>query len=231
MRSPDCARLALSKAKATGNGVGPHLLRLISRYRKPTWQIATGRHIDCMWIFRAFCFLASLTVIAGPSLADQTDPRLGSLFERLKTVSQPAEAVSIEQEIWEIWLQPIDPAVNSLMESGISAVGRGDYRAALEAFDQVVEIAPDFAEGWNKRATVHFIVNNLHQSLADISATLELEPRHFGALSGRGLVFFRLRQLEPALLAFEEALEISPKMPGPRANIRAIRKLLGQREI
>ena len=169
-----------------------------------------------MRIFGAFCFLASLTVIAGPSLADQTDPRLGSLFEQLMTVSQPAEAVSIEQEIWEIWLQPIDPAVNSLMESGIGAMGRGEYRAALKAFDQVVEIVPDFAEGWNKRATVHFLVNNLQQSLADISTTLELEPRHFGALSGRGQVFVRLRQLGPALSAFEDALEISPRMPGPR---------------
>ena len=79
--------------------------------------------------------------------------------------------------------------------------------------------------------TLTFLLNNLQKSLADISAALELEPRHFGALSGRGLILVRLRQLEPALSAFEEALDISPQMAGPRANIKAIRKSLGQREI
>jgi tetratricopeptide (TPR) repeat protein len=184
-----------------------------------------------MAIYRALCFFICLTVFGTPGFADQTDPRLAPLFEQLKTVSQPIEAAVIEQQIWEIWLQPIDPAVHAMMDRGINAMDRGEYRAALDAFDQVVEIAPDFAEGWNKRATVHFIVNNLHQSLADISATLKLEPRHFGALSGRGLVFIKLRQLEPALLAFEEALALSPRMAGPRAKVEALRKLLGQREI
>jgi tetratricopeptide (TPR) repeat protein len=107
----------------------------------------------------------------------------------------------------------------------------GDLGAALKAFNKVVVRTPAFAEGWNKRATVHYLLNNLQQSLDDIAATLELEPRHFGALSGRGLVFIKLRDLEQALSAFEEVLEISPQMTSARANIDAIRKALGQREI
>jgi len=184
-----------------------------------------------MGYFRAFCLVVGLAVIAGPGLADQTDPRLEPLFEQLKSESQPAEAVSIAQEIWAIWLEPTDPAVQSFMKSGLDAMNRGNNRAALDAFDQVISIAPDFAEGWNKRATVHFLLNNLQKSLADITATLELEPRHFGALSGRGLVFVKLRKFEPALSAFEEALIISPQLAEAKANIKAIRKLLGQREI
>jgi len=184
-----------------------------------------------MGFLRAFCIFVSLAIIADTGLADQTDSRLGSLFEQLKSESQPAEAVSIEQKIWAIWLEPSDPTVQSFMKSGLDAMSRGNNRAALEAFDNVISIAPGFAEVWNKRATVHFLLNNLQKSLDDISAALELEPRHFGALSGRGLILVRLRQLEPALSAFEEALDISPQMAGPRANIKAIRKSLGQREI
>ncbi|MEX0852102.1 MAG: tetratricopeptide repeat protein [Bauldia sp.] len=195
------------------------------------WRTAAGCHIRLMRIFRALGVLVSLVGFADPVLADQTDPRLGPLFEQLRTASEPAAAVSIEEQIWAIWLETADQAVDALMENGIDAMNRGDYRAALEVFDQVVTLAPDFAEGWNKRATVHYILNNLDRSLADIVATLNLEPRHFGALSGRGLVFVKLRDLERALSAFEEALEVSPQMPGARANVEAIRQVLGQRKI
>lgn len=197
----------------------------------PSWQMVLQRHIEFMRILRALCLFAGLAAFANSSIADQNDPRLGSLFEQLRSDVQASEAVSIEQEIWTIWLEPSDPVVQSALDSGVSAMSRGDLKSALKAFDQVIAIAPDFAEGWNKRATVHYLMNNLRQSLADISATLELEPRHFGALSGRGLVLVGLRELEPALTAFEQALEINPQMAGPRANIKTIRKLLGQREI
>ena len=110
-----------------------------------------------MGFLRAFCIFVSLAIIADPGLADQTDPRLGPLFEQLKSESQPTEAVSIEQEIWAIWLEPTNPAAQSFMKSGLDAMSRGNNRAALDAFDQVISIAPGFAEGWNKRATVHFL--------------------------------------------------------------------------
>lgn len=187
------------------------------------------RHIHAMQIFRPFCLLVGLALIAGPSIADQSDPRLEPLFEQLKAASEP-EAMSIEQKIWTIWLEPSDSKVESIMQGGTEAMGRGDFRAALDAFDQVVTIAPEFAEGWNKRATIHFFLNNLKQSLADISTALKLEPRHFGALSGRGLVLFKLRELGPALAAFEEALEISPHMSGALSNARALRQMLGHRD-
>jgi tetratricopeptide (TPR) repeat protein len=91
--------------------------------------------------------------------------------------------------------------------------------------------SPEYAEGWNKRATVHYMLGNFEESLADIDATLELEPHHFGALSGRGLVHVKLGDYERALSAFEDALEVSPQSAGPRANAKALREILGQRDI
>ena len=184
-----------------------------------------------MTIFRTFCLLVGLVGFAGTGFADQTDPRLDALFGRLKTAAGLPESVSIEKEIWAIWLDAPDEATQSLLDSGIDAMGSGDLGGALKAFNGVVALAPAFAEGWNKRATVHYLLNNLQQSLEDIAATLKLEPRHFGALSGRGLVFIKLRDLERALSAFEEVLQVGPQMTGARANIDAIRKLLGQRDI
>ncbi len=117
------------------------------------------------------------------------------------------------------------------MQSGIDDMSRRNLPAALEAYHQVVAIAPDFAEGWNKRATVHYLMGNLNQSLKDIARTLELEPRHFGALSGRGLVYAKLDDLERALDSFEAAVAVNPQMIGPRINAEAIRQVLKGREI
>lgn len=179
----------------------------------------------------AFGLLVGLAGLPGSGACDQTDPRLGPLFEQLKTATQPEAASSIERRIWEIWLESSDPAVESLMEDGVGAMNRGDYGAALETFDQMVVLAPEFAEAWNKRATVHYVLGNLHESLADIDATLKLEPHHFGALSGRGLVYVKLGDYEQALSAFEDALDVSPQSAGPLANAKALREILGQRDI
>jgi tetratricopeptide (TPR) repeat protein len=180
------------------------------------------------WALSLFFGLAGLP---GSGVCDQTDPRLGPLFEQLKAATQPAAASSIERRIWDIWLEPSDPAIRSLMEKGTESISRGDYSAALQTFDQIVALAPDFAEGWNKRATVQYLLGNLEESLSDIDATLELEPHHFGALSGRGLVYFKLGDYERALSAFEDALEVSPQSAGPLANAKALRELLEQRDI
>ena len=184
-----------------------------------------------MRIVRCLSVIIGLVGFSGSGVCDQTDPRLGSLFEQLRAVTQPAEASSIEQRIWSIWLKPQNPAVEPLMQDGIDAMNRADYQTALEKFDQIVELAPQFAEGWNKRATVHYLLGNFEESLADIDATLELEPHHFGALSGRGLVYIQLGDYEAALSAFEDALEVSPLSAGPRANARTLREVLGQRKI
>lgn len=188
-------------------------------------------YLRAMRTLLALCLIFGLIGFSAPALPDQTDPRLINLFARLKAASGPIEAAPAEQQIWAIWLQSPDKTVTTLMEEGIDGMNGGDYKAALQAFDKIVEIAPKFAEGWNKRATVHYLMENFRESLADIVKTLELEPRHFGALSGRGLVYAKLDKLERAFSAFEAAVAVHPHMTGARINLEVIRQILKRREI
>jgi tetratricopeptide (TPR) repeat protein len=106
-----------------------------------------------------------------------------------------------------------------------------DFKMAIDAFTQVTQIAPDFAEGWNKLATVHYLTGDYQDSLDEIGHTLELEPRHFGALSGLGLVQVELNHTEQALDAFERALDVYPLMQGARMNADTLRKQLQDKSI
>lgn len=147
--------------------------------------------------------------------ADQNDPRLDALFSELAAAGSAQRAEQIEARIWSIWLEPPPgPNVAGAMQRGLRSMALGQGRDAMRAFDAVVTLAPDYAEGWNKRATVRYALGDLAGSIADIDRTLALEPRHFGALSGLGLV--RLAQDKPAeaLAAFEAALKIHPNLPG-----------------
>src|SRR3546814_19904815 len=110
-------------------------------------------------------------------------------------------------------MQSDDGAFNGLMRDGVAALSRRDYSHALAKFDQMVVIAPGFAEGWNKRATVHYLLGNYGESLADIAETLALDPRHFGARSGGGLVYLRLEDTQRELDAVEPALALPPPLP------------------
>lgn len=172
--------------------------------------------------------ICALAGMIGPALADQNSPRLGELFTELGQILAPVEAAVIEAQIWALWLETSDQAAASHLQSGLNAMGVNDLPAALQAFDQLVTVAPDFAEGWNKRATVHYLMGNFDLSLDDIATTVSLEPRHFGALSGRGLVYFNLNELGRALDAFDAALALYPTMAGPRINAEAIRQILGE---
>jgi tetratricopeptide (TPR) repeat protein len=163
--------------------------------------------------------------------ADQTDPRLEALFTHLKAASHPLAAREIEIDIWHIWADSDDGAVRALMQQGLLAMDQGDLRRALDKFDQIVHIAPNFAEGWNRRATVNYLLGNYTKSLSDIEKTLMLEPRHFGALSGRGLVYMALGKEELALDSFEAALKVYPLMPGASRNAKELRKRLHRRDI
>ncbi len=172
--------------------------------------------------------LLLLAVALSPALlrADQKDPQLDGLFKELLEAPDEPAARQIEQRIWTIWVAHEDSEVSGLMEIGIGQMAHRNYASALETFEEMVGLAPDFAEAWNKRATVHWLLGNNQDSLADIDKTLALEPRHFGALSGRGLVYINLEEWELALKAFEDALEVYPQMIGPRLNSEAIRMML-----
>ena len=170
--------------------------------------------------------ILALLLIAGPerpAIADQDDPRLDGLFQRLQTTPNPAEARAVEQRVW---LEADDAGLNRLMEQGIVAMRDRRYAAALQAFDRMVEQAPQFAEGWNKRATVHFLMGNWQASVRDIQRTLALEPRHFGALFGLGMIYDALGQPEAALRSFEATLALNPHSESTRRSIEELRAQL-----
>lgn len=158
--------------------------------------------------------------------ADQRDDRLDDLFEELKSAHEDRQAVLVEREIWRIWISARDPALDRLMRQGVLALEQGRFEAALDVFDQLIEQAPAFAEAWNKRATVHYLVGDYQASVADIRKTLALEPRHFGALSGLGLIYDALGEPKAALRSFEAALEINPHQRGIRQRVQELREAL-----
>ena len=164
------------------------------------------------------------------ALADQRDGRLDSLFERLQETSDPADAAALQQRIWQIWIESDDQASGQLMRRGMSAMANGDHEIALDAFDSLVELSPEFAEAWNKRATVYYLMGRLDESVSDIQHTLKLEPRHFGALSGLALIYDAVEKPEAAIRSLEAALEINPHLHGSRDRINQLReKMKGTR--
>ncbi len=158
--------------------------------------------------------------------AGQDDARLDQLFAGLKSAPSAGEAEAIEQSIWRLWTHAGIEKVDEEMAAGALAMAVGEYRAALKSFDAVVKMVPDFAEGWNKRATVHYLLGEFDASVGDIERTLALEPRHFGALSGLGLIYLAIGKERAALRVFEGALAIHPHLSGAKARIKRLRRKL-----
>jgi len=165
--------------------------------------------------------LASVQVIA-----DQNDERLEDLFADLKSLDEVNAANSIANRIWDIWLQHDDPQASSLMMRGIGQMNSGDLYGALETYDRLIALQPDFAEAWNKRATIYWQLGQFDASLGDIEEVLKLEPYHFGALSGRGLVYMDRGNYFLARGAFLTLLEVYPAMPGVRQTIQQLEEVL-----
>lgn len=162
----------------------------------------------------------------GPVPADQNAENLDPLFRELADAEYQDTARQLEREIWHAWLESGDEAVNRALEAGIRAMQNGRMEEAIQRFSEVVEKAPDFAEGWNKRATAYYLNDELAKSMQDIQKTLSLEPRHFGAISGMGLIFLQQGDERAALEAFEEVLKIHPMAPGANKHAKRLRKKL-----
>jgi len=155
--------------------------------------------------------------------ADQTDPVLDSLFEALTATKNPEEAHQIETRIWQTWAVTGQELVDSAMARGVIAMNKGAYDTSLKYFNDVISLAPQHAEGWNKRATVNFLMGKYPESVLDIQRTLELEPRHFGALSGLGLIYAEMGRKKAAIRAMEKALAINPHMDAIRGQLQDLK--------
>jgi len=171
------------------------------------------------------------SLIVSAASADQSDPRLRALFSDLEAAPNAEAAAELESRIWSIWSKTGDADLDKIYEVGSQALALGDLGTALKIFDTIVAKAPDFAEGWNKRATIHYLLGNYAQSIADIDRTLALEPHHFGALAGLGLVNLQLERDEAALDAFERVLRVSPQSATAKANIEFVMQRIKDKSI
>jgi tetratricopeptide (TPR) repeat protein len=134
--------------------------------------------------------------------------------------------VAAQEVMWTVWLQSGNEQIDTWMAEGIRLMEAEQYPEAVEVFDQIIARAPTFAEGYNKRATVYYLMLEFEKSIADIHRTLELNPVHFGALSGMGLCYLGLVEPRQALEWFERAVAVNPNMDTIQSYIQQIREFL-----
>ena len=173
-------------------------------------EIYPINHLCMKVMFKIFILSLSFLFVSNVVIADQNDPRLNNLFKKLNETENQDEIRNLISDIWNIWYEVDDPKVIEYFEKGIQAMNLRNYPLAIRFFNNLIEEDPNFAEGWNKRATVHFMLGNFDESMNDIIKTLELEPRHFGALDGMGLIFIHQGQFQEAIEVYDKMLEIFP---------------------
>ena len=141
------------------------------------------------------------------------------LVEALRDPDAAVRAVA-EQSLWQIWGRSGDPDVDAMFRHGVDQMNQQDFGEAIETFSQIIRKKPDFAEGWNKRATVRYLAGDHAGSVADCRETLVRNPNHFGALSGQGLCHLALGEHREAADLFRRALAVHPHLASARVNLR-----------
>lgn len=167
-------------------------------------------------------------LITSPSYAGAAD--LDELFSRLQADDLP-DWEQVEQQIWAEWSQSGSASMDLLLQRGREAMEDGNFEEAIDHFTALTDHAPDFAEGWNARATAYFQADRYELSIADIQRTLALNPRHFGALQGLGRILEELNDPENALVAYEMAFAIHPHRPGLEDRIEQLRIATGGQDL
>jgi tetratricopeptide (TPR) repeat protein len=147
------------------------------------------------------------------------------LYERLRDENATVRAYA-EQALWMLWSRSGDAGVDRLMARGAEEMHSGRHREAIATYSEVIRRRPAFAEGWNKRATVLYLMQEFRRSLEDCAEVLRRNPRHFGALSGAGLNHLELEQPAEALVWFRRALEVNPNMAAVEAHVRRLEAVL-----
>src|SRR3978361_42680 len=157
-----------------------------------------------------------------PNIGADRTRGLDFLFGALKAAPDDASAKHVEARIWALWMQTPSDTAALLMARANAAMEAKQMEVALKLLDAVVKLKPDYVEGWNRRATLYYLQNDYSRSLADIQQVLVREPRHFGALTGLGMIMQELGDDKRALDAFRKALAVDPrldKIPAPRKTL------------
>lgn len=164
----------------------------------------------------------------GVAWADQT--RLDQLFAQLPSAND-ADAATITQDIWIEWSKSGSAAMDFLLKRGQDALAAGDAQTAIDHLSALIDHAPDFAEAYNARATAYFQIGQLGLSLADVAKTLALNPRHFGALTGLGMIFEELNEPDKALEVYRAALKLNPHLKDVQGAVTRLDAQLGGQEL
>jgi tetratricopeptide (TPR) repeat protein len=188
-------------------------------------EYLTDKRIEMM---KSLISLLVLFFITGSAVyADQNSEKLDALFDTLlNSETTPSQASVVTSEIWQQWLKTDNSDAQKLMSLGIDKMNAYALDDAVRVFSAIIEIEPEFAEAWNKRATAYYMMEKFALSTADVAETIRLEPRHFGALSGQGLIYLKTNRRQAAVEWFKKALKVNPFMDNIRSSIEQLEQEL-----
>ncbi|HEX6775083.1 MAG TPA: tetratricopeptide repeat protein [Methylomirabilota bacterium] len=154
-----------------------------------------------------------------------TPDDLPALFRQLRDPDDLVRALT-ENSIWQTWSRSGDAKVDALFKIGVGQMNQGRTEAAIDTFTEIIKRKPDFAEGWNKRATIYFLVGDYDKSLADCDEVIKRNPQHWGALSGYGQIYVQLDRPEEALTYFQRALAVNPNLQNVENMIQQLKQVV-----
>ena len=158
--------------------------------------------------------------------------QINDLFDQLKTTTNYEDSKKIESKIWELWTtHPSENSLTALLADGSFYMSQNKLETAYKTFTKTIELDPTWSEAWNKRATVLYLMGKYELSQADIDKVLELEKRHFGALSGQGLVQTALNNYQKAIDSYIEAHKVHPNMKSPLIMIEQLQEQIKKESI
>jgi tetratricopeptide (TPR) repeat protein len=183
-------------------------------------------------VTKFFYIITFLLLIGFPANSENKTDELDKLFLKLKKEQNITVASKIESEIWKLWTtHPSEPSLTELLAEGSYYMSQNQLSSAHEIFSKAIELDPDWAEAWNKRATVLYLMGDYELSQNDIDVVLSLEERHFGALSGQGLVQSALKNYQLAIDSYVEAHKIYPAMESPVIMIEKLKTLIKNQSV
>ena len=169
---------------------------------------------------------------SGTFAQNETAAELDELFNQLKKTNNRMSARKIEGKIWKLWTtHPTQDSLTNLLAKGSEYMAQNELTSAHNVFSKAIELDPNWAEAWNKRATVLYLMGNLELSQSDIDMVLKLEKRHFGALSGQGLVQTAMKNYQKAIDSYIEAHKVYPAMETPLMMIERLKEIIKKESI
>ena len=173
-------------------------------------------------------FIISIFTLFSPNFvfSENTNTDVEILLDKLSKTSKN-EAIQIRTEIWNVWLSHRKSSIGNLTRQAMNYFSAGELPEAEKAFSNLITVDPSFVEGWNKRATIRYMRGDFEGSLDDIREVLMRQPRHFGAISGKGMILFQKQNYEDALKVYSELLKLDPHNDFGMIMYRKIIKILG----